>query len=302
MNLNFIKYFLLILLSTLLIYCSHDEFNQSTITLVDFSEAESYDSFLFVESKIDTLTVSLNLEFNDWSKEKDAFAEILITDLDKQALDEKTSILLNGKLQADQIFRVNANQDNLNDTKISIVFNELEDFDLRGYVMIKDTNLDRINEIEFNGDRVEFLKWKAKNTVVLNPLKKGLIIFFIVIVLGLLIWLLFLKRIVFKPMPKGQIVIKYPQYLSMKTKNTREIRLGGERFKQGLVGQLFKGKKSFYNYIAFSQSIDFKPGINNTIRVKLPSGYTIKPATTYIKKGVSYEIKNTENRITLTFI
>lgn len=290
-----------ILIFIILVSCKN-EFKKSNLSLVDFGVAESYDSFLFTKSKIDTLSISLNFNFNDWAVENNSFAEIIFLDVDKNPIDNEISFLLNDLELKEPKFRVLASDENLSDIKIRITTKGLRDYNISGFILLSETDVDRINEYEINTERTEFLKWKASNKVVMNPLKKGLFLFLCATLFLLLVWFILLKKLVFRPMPNGQIVINYPQYISINTKNTREIKLGGSAYNQSFFDKVFRGKKSFKHYAVFNEPIIFQPGIRNNLKIKLPQGFVIQPTSIYLNKGTQYEIKNKDNKITFKFI
>ena len=242
MNKSFVT--LIILLFASLYSCQKEDSFQGLTT--DFGTAEYYKSFLLYECDTITLTKNLKYDFNDYSIEKKSIAKIELVDTAQSTISNKNiQLFINDEFIDSNLFILNSKDSNKGNLKIGLKFlpNYAEGY-TSGFLSVANHSLDVINnnDLETSNEKRIF-KWEATHKLIMNPLKKWLIWFCVLLLSSLLTWFLILRNKIYSKFERGQIQILSPYFGGVAiTKNTRLIVFTNSAQKQKTLNKIFTGK------------------------------------------------------------
>ena len=273
---------------------------------VNFGVAEYYEPFLWVKSDTSILVKKLKFSFNDFAFESKSKVILSFTDENEQIIKDDVELYVDGLKISNKSIILKSNTAKQGYLSIGIRF--IPGFNegvSTGFIKIKNTDLDRINnnELSSSGEN-RLIKWRAENKVIMNPLLKGILWFVILIVSGLIIWFVLLRNMIYPKMGKGSIFIQ-GQYISkpIKTKGARKIVLTNKSEKQTILNRIFAGRIVSEVNPFWEQKIVLTPFRKRQLRVQLGSDYIISPYTnTFVRGGGDYEMKRNNINFKISYL
>lgn len=255
--------------------------------LGDIGKAEWYDSFLFWgEKDADTINCFLEGKFNEFAVQDKSSLRIKVVPGEGDKKDYQ--LYYNGKLIEDE-FTVNA-EDEIQ--MLSVVFNkDAKDGDKHFELRYAGANkLEMVNDNETNAFEAPFY---AHYDVVMNPLKKFLIILGIIIVALLVLWFLVIKPIYFPTFRVGRMMITDPYYSNKSIHGVRRVVFTNRtNAKDNFIKALFSGKTIYEIGSVWTDEWEMKPGLHRTCRPLFNGNYSLDPFATGLVIGGEYEITN----------
>ena len=302
-KLKMCNFMVLVILPTL-ISCTNEY--KSDLPGINFGKNNYYDSFLFSKSSNTPLTKTLKINFNDWAQQNDGFADLYFLDNAGNKIGtpgSEVNLFINDVHKTDGIIQLSSSQKPIDFLEIKLRFassNSSKNFS--GYLILQNGNIERINNIETKIPGVQLFKWNAKQEVVMNPLKKGLLWFLAIIASSLLVWFLLIRNKIYSKMTRGQIILNTPYYKSIKTKGARQIIFTNKHHKQGWINKLFAGKIIYEKNDFWQEEIKFSPARRQQLRIKMPAHYNIAPFTSKIDQGKTYTLKGNQEEVKFSFL
>lgn len=228
-------------------------------------------------SSPDTLSVITKFAFNDNAKDANSSASIRI-----QTKDSHYDFFCNGKLLESPCFTI----DNDSTVVLSIVMHPEAEEGRHSFILSADSyNLDRVNNVVFPEEWDHTLT--ARYTIIMNPLKKGLIIISC-IVLGLfLLWLLWGRQLCF---PRFRFSIVHVQdgrtLLMKKVRGYRSLVITSSSNRQGWFNRLLTGQIQYVKLDGLTDDIIIIPRNKNSAHITQGKKkcYLISPTTVRIIK------------------
>ncbi len=287
--------------------CKTEDGNPNNLPGINFGTSTYYDSFLFSKSSNDSLTKILKINFNDWAQDNSGFADLYFVDDQDKIIGipgSKVNLFINCDHKKDGIIQLTSSPKPIDSLEIKLQFDPSNNSrNFSGYLMLQNGKIERINNIEIqNASGVELFKWNAKQEVVMNPLKKGLLWFLLIVASSLLIWFLFIRNRMYPKMARGQIILNSPYYKSIKTKGIRQIIFTNKHYKQSRFNKLFAGEIIYEKNDLWQEEIKFSPARRRQLRIKMPAHYNINPFTSKIDQGKTYTIKGNQEEVKFSFL
>lgn len=258
---------------------------------VDMGKATWYDSFLFWgASTPDTLSVDLKAVFNDEAKKDGSAVQLMITD--EEGGKDCHLFYNNHPVEKGKIIICSTDSE---PSILSIVFNPYAKEGKR-YLSIKATakqELDNINEQPVEQYK---LTLRSKYVVNWNPLKTVLMWLIIIIIAGLLMWFLVVKRFMYPSIGVKTIQISDPYFSKVNVKGKRRVVFTNKNMKQGLISRLFTGEILYKKNEIWTSPLAFEAGAKKkTLRVIRTKDYVFDPYTSMLKAPSEYLVENTNN-------
>ena len=301
------KITLLLFISTFFVGCSTKEIN---LEGVSFETAEYYDTFLFIPAKSTPTSRKMTIKFNDWAKHNNSHVTLLMCYQNEGNTNTcylgtesspLISIYLNDKLCQDGEIKLNKETEKILDLRIEFS-PEAEEGLYTGYIVVMNSKIDRINNIENISSQSKVFEWSIRYNIVMNPLKFAMLWVTIAIVLSLFIWFVFFRNIIYKKMRKGKIMINTPYTKSIKIVGGRKLVLTTKTKKQKPLHKIFAGKILYETNPLWDSEIIFYPKDKHSLRIKTGVDYTVIPYTNRIIRGKSYEIQKGKEIIKISFL
>lgn len=297
----------LVVLIFMLNSCKTEVDNPNNLPGINFGTSTYSDSFLFSESTNSTVEKKIKINFNNWAQKNKGFADLYFVDDGDKIIGTPGSnvkLFINDKHIIDGIIQLSSVIRGNDSLTIELKLDPSDKSkNFNGYLILRDGNIERINNIEtLNSSGIELFKWNAKQDVVMNPLKKGLLWFLGVLSTSLLIWVLLMRNRIYPKMARGQIILNSPYYKSTKTKGARQIIFSNKHYKQGWFNKLFAGEIIYEKNDFWQEEIKFSPARRRQIRIKMPAHYNIQPFTSKIDQGKTYTIKGNQKEVKFSFL
>lgn len=302
-----IKYKISIYLIVLIFISCNNRDGDVNLPGINFGTSTYYDSFFFSKSSNSHLTKTIKINFNDWAQQNSGFANLYFVDDKGNTIGtpiSKVSLIINNHKITTGIIQLTSSQETNDTLEIKLHFDaSKKSKNLNGYLILKNGNIERINNIQTqNTSEVKLFKWNAKHEVVMNPLKKGLLWLIIIVASTLMIWFILIRNKMFPKMARGQIILNSPYYSSIRTNGARQIILTSKQYKQGWFNKLFAGKIIFEKNDFWQEEIKFTPARRRQLRIKIPSHCSIDPFTSRIDQGKTYTIKGNQEQVKFSFL
>lgn len=301
------QFILLLFISAFFVGCSTKEIN---LEGVSFETAEYYDAFLFVPANSTPTSRKMNVKFNDWAKFNNSHVTLLMFYKDEDDTHFRyfgtesspfVSVYLNDELCENGEILLNTNTDNTLDIKIAFA-PEAEEKLYTGYVVVKDSKIDRINNIENISNQSKIFEWSVRYNIVMNPLKLALLWITVIIFLSIFVWFVLFRNLIYKKMRKGKIMINTPYTKSIKIAGGRKLVFTTKSKKQKALHKIFAGKILYETNPLWENEIVFYPKDKRSLRIKTGVDYTVTPYTNRIIRGKSYEIHKGKEIIKISFL
>jgi hypothetical protein len=292
--------------STILFISCVDEIEEKTLPGIDFGISEYFDSFLFNDSKNEVLNKSLKIKFNDWAVTNNADVTLSLVNHNGDLVashDSGIKLKVNDTPAIDGKIELLSSKHQIDTIHLQLIFPPSENsrtYD--GYIQLENGNIERINNINKIGPNTKIFQWTARQEVLMNPLKKGLIWTSAVLVSLIIIWFIVLRNMVFPKMGNGQIILDSPYYKAIKTKGKREIIFTHQKKKQKTLNRIFAGKILYEQNSIWEEELKFTPASKKQIRLKLPLGYSINPFSSKLKRGSTYSIHKDKEHFKISYI
>lgn len=298
------RYTLFVVCILLLNACQKEEIEAETKS--EFGKSVNYDSYLWKEERNDTLLKSFVYRFNQWADESGSFVTLTLNNESNQALNNSNKayhFLVNDQPLENGIISFVSNKKTSDTIQLKIVFTEKINTDLYGFISISDHNVDRVNDIE-RLDNSAIYKWSASQEVIMNPLKLAVIWIVGILISVFIIYLLFLRPLIYRRLSRGMITIQQPFYKNTNIKGAVEIIFTNKKTFQSLSNRLLQGKKVYVVHDFFTVPISITPGIKGRVRIKTNGAYSIDPFTGNLEKGKIFKITNTSTNedITISYL
>ena len=174
---------------------------------IDFGTASYYESFLFVPEKNTPVSKTFDIEFNEWAITKDAYVWLQLVDTKNDVLGtQKSNVKLyaNNELCDNGVIKLQLDKKRKIHIKIEFL-PSASNKKYPGYVVVANARINRINNIDNVRQNTKIYEWNATYNIIMNPLKKWLLIFFVFIIITMIIWFTVLRNLFYKKMKKGKI-------------------------------------------------------------------------------------------------
>lgn len=303
---NLIRNLILILVGTLLIGCD----TESKLEGVSFETATHYDKFLFVSAKSKSTSKKIEINFNEWAQLNNSHVTLMMgyNDRINSSLSyfgsescPLVTLYLNGEKCEEGKIKLDTKSDNKIDLKLKFA-PEAEAKLYTGYIVVADSKIDRINNIDDISNQSKVFEWSVRYKILMNPLKRILLWVFSICIIVLFIWFVFMRNIFYKKMNKGRIVISSPYSKAIKIKGARQLVLTNNATQQSKWSKIFAGKILYEVNPAWDSEIVFTPKGKRTVRIKTGVNYSITPYTNQLVRGRSYEIKKGTEIIKISYL
>jgi len=242
--LNKIKIHLLLLLVFGLTACSEQKDKKAAIK---FGEIVEYYPSFGTDYKAQILEKEIQLDFNEYAIIENSFVDLEWVDKEGNPI-PNIQYYINGEpFTRGNYHRFRANKYATNKRiKLGVKFLDgaTEDH-FKGYLRAKQSDLDRIDNTDLasSGQTPILYRWTVQYKRKMHPVVVGILIGLAVILTGLLLWFLLLKRIFYPRFRGGEIEFITPDLGSIRLKGARKIHIGGKtKVKQGGLSKLFTGK------------------------------------------------------------
>jgi hypothetical protein len=293
-----------ILLIPFLFSCSEDTSFSGDV--INFGKAEYFEQFLGVESDTIIIERKLKFNFNDYATKKESYVKIRLVDVDNKTITDNNILLYsNGELVKNKTIKISStdNQNGVVIIGIRLLPKYKKGY-TSGFISVTSHSLDRINENDIaTSSEKRLFKWEAEHSVIMNPLKKGLMWLLIVIASLLLLWFAVLRNSFYPKFKKGKIQILNPYFKGIKIdKSVMQIVFTNKKHTQGFFSKLFKGMIQYEINDLYDRRILFTPGRGNKIKIKLPLGYKIKPIVSNLDKFNTYKIDINKQIIEIQYV
>ncbi|EJF08504.1 hypothetical protein [Pontibacter sp. BAB1700] len=276
-----------------------------SFSLIDFGKVEHYESFLWKDGNEAILDASIVTEFNEASSQAGSFVLFEIQDENGQTINRKDiQISVNGAALKDGSYKlVSSNNQAQQELTLSINFNNQADAkDFKGYLAVKQSNLDRVNDTPLdNIANTKILQWQAQYEPVINPLK-----FWVIIISSVIAFILFLRLTILKKKiyPVFTGTVRYfespTQSRSINFNGNRQVVLTNRIPKQGAFDKLWRGKILYINDPLFSEPIELTPKKKGAIKYRFnTSKYAVTPSDGFLQRGTEYKIKSSDSKQTV---
>lgn len=156
---------------------------------------------------------------------------------------------------------------------------------------------DRINEYTTKEEALPLLlEWKAEKNDIINPLKLGMIICFLIWTGAIFIWFSIMKPIIYPTFRIGNIQFVNDLYFSTKRiYGARKLVVTNSSKKQSWINRLFTGKIVYEKNELWLDEWEIHPK-GKCGRFVGNRKYAINPFTTSLNRQIEYEIEHLSSR------
>lgn len=296
---NFISLTSVALLLSLVFSCSFQE----TVPSTPLGKSVYTSSFWWTDADTTFIERTIRYQFNKEAKEASSHATLYFTDEKDQPLDMQLfEIYIDGmKLQYPHFDIKSDYTENI--LKMRCI-PQAKEGTKGGYLTITSHNLDRINDTEIsNGNETKIFKWQFTFTKRMNPLKKTVLILYAIILCSILIWFVFLRRIVyptFRHTVVKNLIIPHNPITTLRMGGCRKVILGQQIKKQSIWNRIWTGKVLYKNDLNFTSPITLIPKANGKkIIVRYnSSAYQISPTSANIYTRINIQQRD-GNKLTI---
>jgi len=239
------QYFSILFIFGVLFFCTSCSKNKNNLSALQFGEVKSYTPEFGNKPYNKTLTVSIELNFNQEAIEKQSFIELEWVNANGNKPTNITYFINDRKILGNYI-RFNAKDfANTKTVALGLQFVEgIAEGKHNGFLKINKSNLDRVDSFDLNSNaQIEIFRWQARFTKTLHPILKSLIIALFAFVAFHLVWFLLMKPIFYPKFKRGEFEMLVPSYQTIKLKGYKQFHIGGkEKIKQGFISKFYTGK------------------------------------------------------------
>lgn len=250
---------------------------------IDMGTVSYYPPFLFVEADTVPLVKTFEFEFSEDAKaEPSVFAEFEFVDnSEKPILPSELMVFVDGKQLKDRnCFRVTSADSK---KEIKYIFTPTaKSGKHQGNLRLVRHNLHRLGNVQLAlGQCTNVFQWTIYFDKKMNPLKLGLIYFFSILLVCILLWRFLIRKHVFKQFRaiNKMVVIPNQAPISIRFKGARMVVLDNAHHKQSLWNSFWTGRIVYKYNSTLTTSITLLPtSKGRKILFKSdPSHYTCVP-------------------------
>lgn len=270
---------------------------------VSFGTVEYYPKFLWVDSNIDPVTKTFDFDFSqDAKNDESTFAEFQFVDNDGNPIStDVLHVYMDGEQLPNNKFRVKSD---VTSKELRFEFTpDAKNGKHQGYLKLIDHRLDRLDSQELSkGQKVDAFQWTLEFEKSMNPLLKGIMWFFIILISCLLIWFIILRPIIYPHFGKftksilikknGQIVGQ----LNCAFKGSKKVVFYKQKIKQSFWNRIFTGEIKTLVNPNFNYKLTFTPKRRNA--AAFGAGYSVSP-NPIPQSGIA-TIKNIQDNLIIT--
>ncbi|MGY6557666.1 MAG: hypothetical protein ACXIT9_00120 [Nitritalea sp.] len=252
----------------------------SLTTSTQLGKARNYPAYLWGKAHTDTLRQQIALAWSADAKIANATAELIWEFADTET---PAVLLIDGQTSPNTRLEVTSNQDTVEVVWVpGLAGSQGRQF---GALSVESRHLDRTNV-------TEPLTFSYQNAVGWHPLKTSLFWIGICLIIGLVLWFLVLRNLIYKKFPRVTIQFLEPQFRMVKLKGAKAFSLTNKRPKQSALSTLFTGENRYLIDLNLGDELLFLPGKNkkNPIRLKPNPRYTIHPVTVFLTPFSEYTL------------
>lgn len=260
---------------------------------VSFGTVKYVPSFLWVDSKTAPVTKTFDFDFSEDAKNDSSFAEFQFVDNDGKSISPKImQVTIDGKQIANNKFRINSN---VTSKELTFTFSpEAEKGKYQGYLRLISHKLDRLDSQPLtNIQQVDAFQWTLNYDKSMNPLAKVLMWIGISLFALLLMWLLFVKPIIYPRIRVNRIDIssKNGYFLNKKINGARKVVFASNFKPQSGLNKIFTGRILYIKDPVWQNSWELTPkDRKKALKIKLYGKYIIKPPTSELLNFGEYEL------------
>lgn len=239
-------------------------------------------SFLWVDADTIPLKKTFHFEFSDDAKSQgNIFAEFEFVDNNGVPIStDEMMIIIDGKEQPNNRFRVNCNEDS---KEISYIFTpSASEGKHQGYLRLVKHNLHRIDNQELSdGQQADLFQWTLYYDKKMNPLAEALKWVAILVFAFVLAWILRLRRCFFPTFNNinKNVFIPNQAPINIRFKGKRMVVLDNVMHKQGWWDKTLRGEILYKQNAAITSPITLKPTSKGkkVLFVANPANYLCSP-------------------------
>ena len=295
-------------LCAIVIACALVSCNKKSDTFMLWGVTECYSDFLFCDYEPVKMTRTLCFEVNDEMAGKNwktKFGLFKKNDNGSYVPVRKEVLLYkNGNLCPNNVFEVTPEDHKI---ELGVEFTPTAEEGVhKWYLKVLDNGgFDRINEYSTAENTLPLLlEWKAEKKNVMNPLSKGLIIFFMILIAALVLWFIILKNIFYPTFKMGNIQILGDTYFSNKRINkARMLVATSSNKKQSALNRIFTGKIVYERNEMWNDEWELYPK-GKKARIVVKGKYMLSPMAMTLDKQVDYQMEhlNTGNKVKIALM
>lgn len=246
-----------------------------------------YDNFLFVKYKPVRMEQTLVFDFNEDAKlllngninfevlEKNTNSELVVA--------QNIKLYKNNKECSRNILSINKND---KEVKVGIEFTD-NAIDGSHILFLREKGISGIDRIDFQEIGTGICVTKNKD---MNPLLFVLMWAAITLLILCIVWIIFLKPLVFESFKVRQLTITTKLFKSTKIRGCKKVICTNKKHKQSFLNKLFTGKVIYVQDDFFTADLMITPRNKKTVRLKMPLGFETTSSTVSI--GETITIKN----------
>lgn len=270
---------------------------QDADTVTALGKSVYTDSFWWTDADTTFIEKTIRYQFNDGAKEAGSHATLCFTDEKEQPLDMQLfEIYLDGKRLKSPCLDV---ESSCTESRLEMrCLPQTEAGTKNGYLIITSHDLDRVNDTEIgNGDETKVCKWQFAFVKRMNPLKKDMFILSGIILCGILVWFVFLKRMfypTFRRTVVKNLIIPNCQITTLRMGGCRKVIVGQQVKKQSVWNRVWTGKVLCKNDRNFTSPVTLMPKANGKkIIVRYnSSAYQVSPPLADIYTKITIQQRN----------
>lgn len=250
-----------------------------------------YDNFLFVKYTPVQMEQTLVFDFNEDARQLfngDINFEIVEKDAnDAFTVAQNIKLYKNNKACRENILSINKN-----DKEVTIGIEFTDNATVGSHTLfLREKGASGIDRIDYQELGTGICVTKNKD---MNPLLLGLMWFIIILLGACIVWIIFIKPLLYESFKVKQLIITSDRFKSANIKGCKQVVCTNKTKKQSTINRLFTGKILFVLDEFFTSDLIITPRDKKTVRVKVPSGF--ETTNTSVSIGDKMLIKN----ITLT--
>lgn len=264
--------------------------SQESMGQVNLPTSHYHPAFLFCgASAPDTIAVDLNAVFNKAATRDGAYMKLRLSDSEGR---HDFTTLYNGEAVASgETITLRPGEEAV----VGIVYDAKAQDGKRRFTLspVASGNLDRVN----SGDPDDFeLTLAGRRSVEWNPLAVILAWAGAIIVMGLLMWFLWLQRVVYPRFKAITLTFNGPgeYYATKKLKGAYMLILSSNPGKQGMLSRLFKGREIRMRAEHWNPQIVMVPGTKKSVRIRPSRDWFVSMAV--LRPGEKTTLQNQTTR------
>ena len=248
-----------------------------------WGETEYYKDFLLKKYEPVVMTKTLCFEFNEDAATRVKNTKFGIYEKDEQGMFHPVKgdivVYKNGSVCAGSEFTISPKD---KEVQLGIEFTpEAREGVHKWFLKVLDNGgLDRINEFSMEEEMLPLLlEWKAEKVEKMNPLRFGIDIFLLIVLVVLLIWLLFVKPQLYPTFKVKRLYILCDgKQIPVSLSGAREVVCSNRTCSQGIINRWMTGKVVYIkDHFWQPGDVVILPKDRHSIKVRLTAKYHMMP-------------------------